>query len=70
MKAFCIFYGTKYDYSTVIDLTREFKKSGVSLRCIHIKDFTKIADILIVCCGSPNLITSDFIKNDVIIMMR
>ena len=44
MKAFCIFYGTKYDYSTVIDLTREFKKSGVSLRCVHIKDFTKIKE--------------------------
>ena len=44
MKAFCIFYGKKYDYSAVVNLQREFKKYGVSLKCEYIKDFTIIKE--------------------------
>ena len=42
MKAYCIFYGNKYPYSNVVNLQREFKNYGVSLRCDYIKDFTEI----------------------------
>ena len=31
MKAYCIFYGTKYSYNLVVDLQKEFNKCGVSL---------------------------------------
>ena len=34
----------------------------------NIKDITKSADILISCCGSPHLIDSSWIKNDVVII--
>lgn len=44
MKAFCIFYGTKYDYSIVVNLQKEFKKYDVNLKCEHIKDFTLIKE--------------------------
>ena len=42
MKAYCIFYGTKYSYNLVVDLQKEFNRCGVSLKCDYIKDFSII----------------------------
>ena len=44
MKAYCIFYGTKYSYNLVVDLQKEFNKCGVSLKCDYIKDFSVIKE--------------------------
>ena len=44
MKAYCIFYGTKYSYNLVVDLQKEFNKCDVSLKCDYIRDFSVIKE--------------------------
>ena len=53
---------------SILLMNRDATVSVCHARTENIKEITKMADILISCCGRPHLVREDWIKNDTILI--